>query len=161
MTAYEDMPKNARTWIYQSSRPFDPNELPHLEQELDEFATHWVRHGKRLKSWAGVLHHQFIVLMVDEEALSAGGCSIDASTRMLKQLELTYNINLFDRLTIAYRNEQGAIETASRAVFEALLAQGKVTDNTLVFNNLATTKAELESNWEIPLKNSWHKQLVG
>ncbi len=99
--------------------------------------------------------------MVDEEALAAGGCSIDASTRMLKQLEQQYQVNLFDRLTIAWRNEQEVIETASRTAFESLLAKGVITDNTIVFNNLVTTKAELETNWEVPLHKSWHKQLVG
>ena len=161
MTDYQDMPQSARTWIYQSSRPFTPEELPQVEQVLAEFATQWVRHGKLLKSWAGVLHQQFVVLMVDEEALAAGGCSIDASTRMLKQLEQQYQVNLFDRLTIAWRNEQEVIETASRTAFESLLAKGVITDNTMVFNNLVTTKAELETNWEVPLHKSWHKQLVG
>ncbi|QQS30981.1 MAG: hypothetical protein IPM47_08700 [Sphingobacteriales bacterium] len=161
MTGYENMPPSARTWIYQSSRPFTSEEIPVVNQLLEEFATQWVRHGKLLKSWAGILHRQFIVLMVDEEALSAGGCSIDASTRMLKQIEHTYQLNLFDRLTIAYRNENGQIATAPRHAFEALLAQGIVTDNTPVFNNLISTKSGLETEWEVPLHQSWHKKLIG
>ena len=44
--------------------------------------------------------------------------------------------------------------------FEKLFSQGILHDNSIVFNNLIITKKELESNWEIPLKDSWHKNLV-
>ncbi|OWY24933.1 ABC transporter ATPase [Sphingobacteriales bacterium UPWRP_1] len=160
MTPYNLMPADAKVWIYQSSRPFTAEELPQLTQQIEEFAQQWVRHGKLLKAWGGVLHRQFVVLMVDEAALSAGGCSIDASTRMLKELEKQYGISLFDRLTIAYRTPDGHIATASRNQFEQLLANGQITLETNVFNNLINTKTQLETEWEVPVYKSWHKQLV-
>lgn len=161
MSTYNDMPANARVWVYQSNRPFTSAELPDAEAQLQEFAQQWVRHGKLLKSWGGILHQQFVVLMVDEQALAAGGCSIDASTRMLKNLEKQYNITLFDRLSIAYRTPDGQIKTITRSDFEQLLNSGQITGQTPVFNNLVNTKLQLETEWEIPLNQSWHKQLVG
>ena len=161
MSTYKDMPDNARVWIYQSNRAFNQAELRDVAGQLEEFAQQWVRHGKLLKSWGGVLHGQFVVLMVDEQALAAGGCSIDASTRMLKDLERQYNIALFDRLRIAYRTADGGIATVARNEFEQLLNSGQITEQTPVFNNLVANKVELETEWEIPLSQSWHKQLVG
>ena len=35
-----------------------------------------------------------------------------------------------------------------------MLETGKINDETIVFNNLVTTKQELETNWAIPLKDS-------
>ncbi|OWY25932.1 hypothetical protein BVG80_01035 [Sphingobacteriales bacterium TSM_CSM] len=160
MTNYQNMPDSAKVWIYQSSRPFTDAELTEITRYVQEFAEQWVRHGKLLKAWGGVFHNRFVVLMVDEAALSAGGCSIDASTRMIKELENQFHLTLFDRLTIAYRTTEGQIATASRNEFERLLANGQVTIDTPVFNNLVSTKAQLETEWEVPVYKSWHKQLV-
>jgi hypothetical protein len=44
--------------------------------------------------------------------------------------------------------------------FQTLINDGKVDDQTLVFNNLVSTKNELDSNWQIPLHKSWHKRLL-
>ena len=35
-----------------------------------------------------------------------------------------------------------------------------VTGNTVVFNNLVTTKAEYENYWEVPASESWHGQFM-
>ena len=43
--------------------------------------------------------------------------------------------------------------------FEKLIAEGKVTDHTVVFNNMVTTLAELNVNWEVPMKDSWHAKV--
>lgn len=160
MTTYEDMPAGSRIWIYQSNRPFTAAQIAAIEPQLSHFATNWVRHGQLLKAWAGILYSRFIVLMIDEAALAAGGCSIDASTRLLKQIEQQYGVTLFDRLSVAWRNADAQIMVSSKPDFEQLAAQGIITPQTHVFNNLVTTKADLETNWEIPLAQSWRYQLV-
>ena len=38
---------------------------------------------------------------------------------------------------------------------------GKVTEDSLVFNNLIKTKAELFSKWLVPIKDSWQWRFVG
>ena len=35
-----------------------------------------------------------------------------------------------------------------------------ITGDTLLFNNLVATKAELEQNWIIPVKDSWLKTRI-
>lgn len=98
--------------------------------------------------------------MTTYEDMPAGGCSIDASTRLLKQIEQQYGVTLFDWLSVAWRNADAQIVVSSKPDFEQLAAQGIITPQTHVFNNLVTTKAALETNWEIPLAQSWHYQLV-
>jgi len=41
-----------------------------------------------------------------------------------------------------------------------LIKMGKVNAETLVYNNLVTVKKELDTHWEIPLKNSWQKRYL-
>ena len=61
-------------------------------------------------------------------------------------------------MQLAYRDEHG-IQVCSKAAFENLIATGLVTENTVVFNNLAQTYGALKTAWEVPAKHSWHSQL--
>lgn len=78
----------------------------------------------------------------------------------MKDLENEYQINLFDRFNLAYRDGE-EIKSVSRNDFEELIKDGTINGNTLVFNNLVQTLAELKTKWEVPLKDSWHIQLFG
>ena len=159
MTNYEILPDSTRVWIYQAKAPFPEGMMKQLKQHLTQFATNWISHNNQLKSHAAIYHNQFIVLMVDESQAGASGCSIDKSVHFLQQLEQHYGIELFDRLTFTYK-EGEAIKTAHKTHFSELYQSGKITDDTLVFDNLITTKAAFETAWLKPLKDSWHKRMV-
>ena len=78
----------------------------------------------------------------------------------MKSLEKEFNISLFDRFNIAYRDGD-TIRSVGRFEFEDLIKQGKVDTETIVFNNLVPTLKDLDNQWEVPFKNSWHKQVFG
>src|SRR5690606_27655128 len=86
------------------------------------------------------------------------GCSIDKSVYLLKEIEQETGLNLFDRLQVAYRKGD-QIVVASRHEFEELVASGEITEDTIVFNNLVTSYPELETHWEVPVKESWHAKV--
>ena len=46
------------------------------------------------------------------------------------------------------------------AGFKKMAATGKITADTLVFNNMISKKKELENKWLVPVTASWHKQLL-
>ena len=83
----QQFPDHARVWVYQSNRPFSQEEIEGLNQQLGHFARQWVSHNQLLKASAQVVHDRFIVLMVDEGQVGAGGCSIDRSVAFLKSLQ--------------------------------------------------------------------------
>ena len=149
----------SKVWIYQANRILNDKEVLQINQLLEGFVNQWTAHNKDLKAFGKVYYSAFILLMVDETQEHVSGCSIDASYRFLKQLESSFNITLFDRFSIAYK-ENGSLKIVPKIQFEQLLKEGKITDETIVFNNLVNTKEALESKWEIPLKESWHKQLL-
>jgi hypothetical protein len=62
-------------------------------------------------------------------------------------------------MNVAYQKDN-MIETCTIQEFQTLINEGKVDDQTLVFNNLVSTKKEFESSWQIPLYKSWHKRLL-
>lgn len=153
--------ENSRIWIYQSNRELTAAELSRTEHILNEFTADWTAHNHLLKAKAEIRYGRFIILVVDESQTGASGCSIDKSVTLMKSLEHEFHINLFDRFNTAYRTTDGSIATASRAEFEELIKQGKVTGDTIVFNNLVNRLGDLDTKWEVPYSQSWHKQVFG
>lgn len=152
--------ENSRVWIYQADRELTHAETDQVQQQLNSFTQAWTAHNHQLKATALVQYNRFIILVVDESQAGASGCSIDKSVRFLKELEQQYGINLFDRFNLAYRNGE-QVQSAPRAQFEVLVKEGKITPDTIVFNNVIQTLAELKNKWEVPFKQSWHAQMFG
>lgn len=150
--------ENSRVWIYQSDRELSAENCKAIQQQLDGFVKEWQAHGNDLCAKAEIRYRRFIILAVDEEKAPATGCSIDKSVALMKSLEQEFHINLFDRMQLAYR-DGAELKTCAKDEFEQLIAQGAVTADTIVFNNLIPTYRELETNWEIPLKDSWHSRV--
>jgi len=152
--------KNSRVWVYQSTTAFTHEQAQQIQQQLNAFAQGWTAHNHQLLAGAQIKYNRFLILVVDESQAGASGCSIDKSVNFMKQLEQQYAIVLFDRFNLAYRNGE-EIVSASRHEFEARVKEGVITQDTLVFNNLVQTLEELQTKWEVPLKDSWHMQLFG
>lgn len=147
-----------RIWIYQANRTLNTEEAKSLLEKMDKFTEQWTAHGKQLVAQALLKYNQFLIIRVNEGLVKATGCSIDKSTDTLKKVQQELELDFFDRMQIAYRDGEN-IKTVSRTDFEELIESGKVDENTIVFNNMVGNSQELEENWEVPLKDSWHAQV--
>lgn len=159
MIEYPALTDSSRVWIYQSSRPFSPEEQSQLEAQLRQFTEQWVSHNRQLKAFGKLYHERFVVLMVDESMAGASGCSIDSSVKFIKALEGHYAVDFFDRMTFAYLQDDN-VHTASKDQFAQLYAAGQIDDQTIVFDNLVKSKADFDTVWKKKLKDSWHKRFV-
>jgi hypothetical protein len=151
--------ESSRVWIYQSNRLFTLSEVLLLEDELKLFADNWQSHGEPVKGFATVFFGQFVVLMADETAISVGGCSTDASVRLIKSMESRFQVNLFDRQSLAFVVKD-KIQLLPYTQLIYALENGFLDPDTLYFNNTIQTKADLANNWIIPLKESWLKNRI-
>lgn len=156
---YKELPDHSKVWVYQADRTLSEGEVLQIRSKADDFVSTWASHGTDLRAAIDVFYNRFLVIMVDEEHAQATGCSIDGSVGLVKELEQDYNINFLNRLIVAWR-EGDAIESCMLDQFERKLQAGELSDDTIVFNNLVSTKSEFESKWEVPVKDSWHFQLV-
>lgn len=154
-----NLPDTSRVWIYQAQQAFSAELSAEIQQQVQAFAQQWVSHNRALRASGEVLYDQFIVLMVDESQAGASGCSIDKSVHFMQALEAKYGINLFDRMTFTYKDGD-QVMTAPREQFARLYAEGKINDETLVFDNLIKTKGEFSNKWIKSLGHSWHKRMV-
>lgn len=146
---------DSRVWIYQSSRLFSMSEALQIEQMMDEFARTWVSHGLPVKGAAHLFFGQFIILMADETATGVSGCSTDSSVRLIKQIEKSFGVDMFDRTSLAFVAGDDRVQLLPMAQLQYAIDHGFISANTLYFNNLVQSKEELEKNWIIPLKDSW------
>lgn len=153
---FNTLPAKSRVWIYQSNRAFKPDEMAQIEVAVNSFLDNWQRHGQDLKASYKVIYNQFIVIAVDESN-EVSGCSIDASMHLIQQLEQQFNIDLTDKMKVAFKYGPN-INIVSLADFKKYIALGKITEDTIVFNNMVNTVEGLQNNWEIKAKESWHKR---
>lgn len=149
---------NSRVWIFQADREFTPDEIKWAFPKLQGFIEEWNAHGRALAAKVEIRYNRFIVVMVDESSAAASGCSIDSLHRFMQELEKALNVRLFDRMNIAWK-ENDKVVSADRVAFEELLQSGRITSSTIVFNNLAATKKALDESWEVPISQSWHAQV--
>ena len=156
---YDLMPNDSRVWIYQSNREFNSDELVILETKIQDFIDVWKRHGADLKASYVIKYNQFIVLLVDEGFNDVSGCSIDASVNLIKKLENHFEIDLTNKLNISFKDSVN-INIVSLSDFQNYVKQEKITSNTVVFNNMVTSKEEFENNWEVTAAKSWHKRFL-
>jgi hypothetical protein len=148
----------SRVWVYQSDRAFTNAEVKTIQQQLDEFSAQWKAHGQQLNAKAQVLYNFFIVFIVDEASAGVTGCSIDSSVRIIKEIEQTYQADLFNRFNMAYKLDDRVI-VVNKEDFETLVNIKAIGPKTIVFNNMVQSLQEFETKWEIPFEQSWHNTI--
>jgi hypothetical protein len=116
----------------------------------------WNAHGTPVRGWAQLVLSRFIILIADETEVKVSGCSIDSSVRIIKSIERQYEVKLFDRLSITFLHNNKA-EVLPIHQVQPAIDKGFINGDTLVFNNVVTTKKELIAHWLVPLKDSWMK----
>ncbi len=149
-----DFAGESRVWIYQCNRPFTVAEALEIDGILNEFVRTWHSHGEPVKGWAHLFFGQFVILMADETVGGVSGCSTDSSVRVIKEIERKFEVRLFDRIMLAFLiNDHVELLPLSRLSYA--LEKGTMNEDSLYINNTIRSKAELESKWIIPIKNSW------
>ena len=154
---FENLANSSKVWVYQSNREFTSNEIEEIGKKIKVFIGSWKRHGDDLKASYQIKYNQFIILAVDEEYNGVSGCSIDASANLFKQIESLYNVDLFNKFNVAFKDGE-IINVVSLPDFQKYVEQQKINSKTTVFNNLVKTKKELDTNWEVAADESWHSR---
>jgi hypothetical protein len=154
----EHIPENfndsSKVWIYQSSRLFLMSEAYEMEDMLNNFVSTWKSHGDTVKGFANLFFGQFIVLIADETQSGVSGCSTDSSVRLIKEIEQKFNVDLFNRLNLAFiiKNK---VQLLPLSQLNYAVENNFITPDTLYFNNTVLTKKELLEKWIVPAKASW------
>ena len=154
--SFADLPDHARLWIFAADRPLAAEEQRLVTEALETGLAAWQAHGSAVTWGHSLVHQQFLMVGVDETQTALTGCSIDSAVHRFKDLESRLGLSLLDHGRVFYRDPSG-IRAVSRPEFRELAASGRVSERTVVFNNVIPTLAEFRrGNWEVPAGQSWH-----
>ena len=156
---FDKISDESRIWIYQSNDEFTEYDIDIINTKSDIFVTNWMAHNKELQASYKILNNRFLVIAVNEEFNPIGGCSIDYSLQLLKDISNTINKNLLDRLIVNYRNGS-LIKSITLKDLKNNLKNGSISSETVIFNMTVRTKKELLNNFEIKLSSSWLSKFI-
>ena len=151
---FEKMPPDARIWIYQANKPLNESSKGLLSEKIISFLNEWQSHGNGLKTSWKLFFDRFLILAVDEKYNSISGCSIDKSVHYLRTLGNDLEIDFLEKSSIAVF-EQNNISTFTLKEVKNLIKEGKITRESIIFNNLVSTLSDLDSNWQQPASQTW------
>jgi hypothetical protein len=154
------MPETSKVWVYQANRSFTQDEVWDISDILENFVAQWKSHQRDVKGFGSLYYRRFLVLIADEDATDVSGCSIDSSVKLIKELEEAYDLHFFDRLKVCYQITSELIGSFPLNKLNEMIESGKLKDDTIVFNNLVSTKKEFETNWAVPFRDSPYAKLA-
>lgn len=156
---FTSLPDTSRIWVFQSNRPFDAGALSLIEKKLRAFTEEWTVHGSPVETSYAIRFNRFIILAADEGRQRASGCSIDSSVRVLKEIEQSIGIQLFDRNQVAFKLGNEVVLVPVQELKQKFQA-GILNEDSLAFNNLVNTKEEFEKKWLLPAGETWLKRYI-
>jgi len=158
---FTGLPDDARLWCFAADRSLSPDEATVVAERMAGFLGGWRAHDQELLVGFEVHDRQFLLVAVDERQAAASGCSIDALSGHLRELERDVGVALIDGAAVWYRDPAGDIRTVSRPDFRRLGDEGSVGPETPVFDLTLIALGQFrEGRFEVPARDSWHGRLL-
>ena len=155
---FKSLSKDSRVWIFQSIGFIDDPTIEKINSKLKIFLDGWKSHQMNFKSSFEIRNNTFIIIAADESNL-VSGCSIDSLVNFIKELESLFDLQLMDKLHVKYIfNDE--IQTKHLNDFKIFCKSLEKNQELLVFNNLVKNIFELNYNWNVDIKESWHKKYL-
>lgn len=155
------LPDSARLWVFGATEPLTEAQQRALDADLTGFVKTWAAHGSDLLARHEIALGCFVLIAVDEAVQGASGCSIDAMTRHLGELETALGVTLLDGARIWYRTHAGDIVSCERSEFRDRSGQGRIDAATRVFDPTIQTLGEFRDGaFERAAGASWHARLL-
>jgi hypothetical protein len=156
---YKDLPEDAKVWIYPSSRKFYADEVPVIEERLKNFVTNWKKDTEGFQASYRFLHNRFIIIVADDITTPLLVNDIDTSVQLILELQEEYKVGLLDKMNVCFKQGE-YVQYKELKDFKKLVKNKAVTGKTIVFDNLITTKEDLENYWEVVMEDSWYNRFL-
>ena len=105
-------PTDARLWVFVGDRKLSATEISWLNESLTQFVSSWQTHGKSLDAVGFVLHETALVIVANENAVKASGCSMDKINHLVKDAGSQLSIDFFNRMNVLLPDSEGNYELA-------------------------------------------------
>jgi hypothetical protein len=151
---FQELTGNGRVWIFTANRPLSSDEMKEIQTQMDSFCASWDAHGNQLKAQFTIAYNQVLVLAADEDFESASGCSIDKSTAIFKSFDSKFNLDLFNRMNLAFVFDN-SIKLIRMAEINQAFHAGLISNESVFLDNTISTLADFKSRWSVEFKDSW------
>lgn len=156
----EQLPDDARVWIYVSNRELNDREENRVKEILNDFCRGWESHGRPVDSASEVLEGRFAVIAGHIKDGDVSGCGIDKSVHALEKAASELAIEWLPGLAVHYRDERGVPRSVSRQEFRRMVKTGSVSGETPVFDLSVETVGQLRRDqFERRAGESWHARV--
>ena len=159
IVTFKEIPSWCKLWVFPSSKKFYPQEIEGLTTAIEAFLNTWTNEGQSLKCAYKLKYNRFIIITVDDAEISLSLKAHDTLTAFILELEQTYKTTLLDRINVCYKQGE-YVQYKELKEFKAMIKNKGVSEKTIVFDNMITTKKELQNNWEINIMDSWLGRFV-
>lgn len=154
---FEDLPDEARLWIFPVHDALEPPEVEDLLATVDTFLEGWAAHGAPLIGGRTWVEDRFLLVAVDPRTVPPSGCSIDSLMRALKAVEERTGKGIVGHGPLYVRGEDGGVRRLSRKEFREEVEAGRLTLESRVFDTTLTRVGDVrEGRLERRAGESWH-----
>jgi hypothetical protein len=160
LVSYDILPNDAVVFIFQADRTLLTEESRAIEEQLHTFIAGWTSHNLPVNGSGKIWYNRFIVIFADESADKLGGCSKDKVNQFIRDTGEKFHINFFDRLQVAYLDDADIVSSIPLSQLTEGYDSGKLSPDTVVFNNLVSTKITWETGWKQALSASPFSRFV-
>ena len=153
---FESMPDSSRVWFYQTNKKLTESESEVAIDFLTRSIDSWVTHGMPMKGSFNLLHGRVLLIAADVDFQSPSGCSIDSSTRWLKDLGASLNVDFFDR-SVGYF-EDNELQFFSFFDSKKKVQSGVLKPESQVLNHQIGTMADVKNKFTVAATESFLKR---
>jgi hypothetical protein len=158
-TPFHTLSPDSKIWIYQADRKLTPDQIQQANTFLTNYCDRWAAHGNPLKASFDIRYSHFIIIAADESFNSTSGCSIDDSVRAIKEVQSHTGIDFLNRNVVGFLEDEQVV-LMELSSLKQNYTDGMWNESTLSFNNLVTSKIELENLWIVPAGKTWLKRYL-
>ena len=151
---FQNLKGNGRVWVHLSNRPLSSAEKTNIQNQMDNFCASWDAHGNSLRAGFEIHYNQVLVLAVDEEVEAASGCSIDKATALFREIDQNLELDLFNRMNLAFEQEGNLLIIPLASLNEAY-QKGQVSDSSMFVDHTVSSLSSLRDKWPSTLATSW------
>ena len=151
---FKQIPDEGKLWIFPSHRKFYPQEIAELKERVEAFLTEWDDQEIAIKCSYSLKYDRFIIITVDDSKNSLSLQAHELLITFIQDLEKKYDIVLMDKINVCYK-QGDYVQYKDLKDFRKMIKAKGVSQKTIVFNNMITSKVELKYDWEINIMDSW------
>ncbi|MEN8825802.1 MAG: ABC transporter ATPase [Wenyingzhuangia sp.] len=153
---FEQLENNAKVFLYPSNKKFYPELLKEIDRKVKDFVTKWALENE-IEAGFEIKYQRFIVIAINQSKPITTRI-IDDLVSFIFKLQITHDIELLDKLNVCFKQGEH-VQYKEVKEFKKLIKNKSVNTDTVVFDHLINTKEELNSDWELPAKDTWYGRM--